>query len=191
MATYPPAINRFLTRFQLQPPAVVEYTRHTRQAAVLVPIATAVRPQLLLTVRSAHLRRHQGQVAFPGGLHETGDTSLIATALRETSEEIDITPASVNIIGTLPALDSTSGFRVTPVIGLIPPHTPWRANLSEVAEIFLMPLENALNLQNHQFLDIHHQGRNQRVWLYWHQHHLIWGITAKILHHLARQISGW
>lgn len=117
-------LDNFLSRFQLMRPQLNAATLNARQAAVLVPIVRRKEPGLLLTQRSAMLRKHAGQVAFPGGAVDSTDASLIAAALREAQEEVAIPPESVEVIGVLPPVDSVTGFQVTPVVGIIPPDLP-------------------------------------------------------------------
>jgi 8-oxo-dGTP pyrophosphatase MutT (NUDIX family) len=88
---------------------------------VLVPIVRRPQPGLLLTQRSPLMRKHAGQVAFPGGAVDNTDATLIAAALREAQEEVAIPPESVEVIGVLPPVDSVTGFQVTPVVGLFRP----------------------------------------------------------------------
>lgn len=86
-----------------------------------MPIVRRPQPGLLLTQRSPLLRKHAGQVAFPGGAVDNTDATLIAAALREAQEEVAIPPEAVEVIGVLPPVDSVTGFQVTPVVGIIPP----------------------------------------------------------------------
>ncbi|BCQ35349.1 hypothetical protein ERHA53_26920 [Erwinia rhapontici] len=97
-----PSLTRFLTRFMLQLPEAGQRNLPRRQAAVLVPIIAHPEPTLLLTRRAASLRKHAGQVAFPGGMMDSSDASLVATALREAQEEVAIPPDAVRVIGVLP-----------------------------------------------------------------------------------------
>ena len=154
----------FITRFQLQQPRYTEPARHVRQAAVLVPIICRQTPTMLLTRRAAALRKHAGQVAFPGGSADQGDENLIATALREAWEEVSIPPHSVRILGQLPPVDSNSGFQVTPVVGLLSPNTRFYANQDEVAEMFEMPLNQALSLASYTPLQILRRTRQLQVY---------------------------
>ncbi|MGU7801806.1 CoA pyrophosphatase, partial [Escherichia coli] len=107
-----------------------------RQAAVLVPIVRRPQPGLLLTQRSPLLRKHAGQVAFPGGAVDNTDATLIAAALREAQEEVAIPPEAVEVIGVLPPVDSVTGFQVTPVVGIIPPDLHYHASQDEVSAVF-------------------------------------------------------
>ncbi|STM16104.1 NUDIX-family hydrolase [Escherichia coli] len=88
---------------------------------MLIPIVRRPQPGLLLTQRSIHLRKHAGQVAFPGGAVDDTDASVIAAALREAEEEVAIPPSAVEVIGVLPPVDSVTGYQVTPVVGIIRP----------------------------------------------------------------------
>ncbi|ESS58083.1 CoA pyrophosphatase [Kosakonia cowanii] len=182
-------LDNFLSRFQLMRPQLNVATLNARQAAVLVPIVRREEPGLLLTQRSAMLRKHAGQVAFPGGAVDSTDASLIAAALREAQEEVAIPPESVEVIGVLPPVDSVTGFQVTPVVGIIPPDLPWRASEDEVAAVFEMPLAEALRLGRYHPLDVHRHGNAHRVWLSWYQHYFVWGMTAGIIRSLALQIG--
>lgn len=106
MSRRSPTLQRFLSRFILQPPRAESLSLPRRQAAVLVPIISRPSPTLLLTRRSATLRKHAGQVAFPGGMRDASDDSLVTTALREAEEEVAIPPQAVNVIGVLPPLSA-------------------------------------------------------------------------------------
>ncbi|MER1977961.1 CoA pyrophosphatase [Pseudocitrobacter faecalis] len=186
-----PALNLddFLSRFQLLRPQANRLAVNQRQAAVLVPIVRRPEPGLLLTQRSATLRKHPGQVAFPGGAVDSTDASLIAAALREAQEEVAIPPESVEVIGMLPPVDSVTGFQVTPVVGVIPPNLHYHASADEVSSVFEMPLAEALRLGRYHPLDIHRRGDSQRVWLSWYQHYFVWGMTAGIIRELALQVG--
>lgn len=182
-------LDDFLSRFQLLRPQLKPSVANTRQAAVLVPVVRRERPGLLLTQRSPFLRKHAGQVAFPGGAVDDTDASLIAAALREAQEEVAIPPEVVEVIGVLPPVDSVTGFRVTPVVGIIPPDLHYHASEDEVASVFEMPLAEALRLGRYHPLDIHRHGNAHRVWLSWYQHYFVWGMTAGIIRELSLQIG--
>jgi len=182
-------LDDFLSRFQLLRPQANHTGLNTRQAAVLIPIVRRTQPGLLLTKRSSHLRKHAGQVAFPGGAVDASDASLIAAALREAQEEVAIPPERVDVIGVLPPVDSVTGFQVTPVVGIIPPDLPYHASEDEVAAVFEMPLAEALRLGRYHPLDIHRRGNSHRVWLSWYQHYFVWGMTAGIIRELALQVG--
>lgn len=189
MSVEPPSLNDFLTRFLLQPPATGQQNLPRRQAAVLVPIIAHPAPTLLLTRRAASLRKHAGQVAFPGGMMDSSDGSLVATALREAAEEVAIPPDVVNVIGVLPPVTSSTGFQVTPVVGVLPPGLRWHANEGEVESVFEMPLVEALRLGRYSPLDIERAGETHRVWLSWFDDYFIWGMTAGIIRQIGLQVA--
>lgn len=133
------------------------------------------------------LRKHAGQVAFPGGAVDDIDISLIVAALREAQEEVAIPPSAVEVIGLLPTVDSSTELRVTPVAGIIPPDLPWCANESEMAAVFEMPLATALSPEHYFSLGIHCKDVTHRVCLPWYHHYPVWGMTAGMLRELATQ----
>jgi 8-oxo-dGTP pyrophosphatase MutT (NUDIX family) len=183
-------LEQFLSRFVLQPPhAVTKSAISGRRAAVLVPVIDGVEPGLLLTRRSSHLRKHAGQVAFPGGMQDATDHSLIHTALREAQEEVGIAPESVQIIGVLPPVTSSTGFAVTPVVGIIPADLALHLNPDEVESAFAMPLAEALRLGRYSGLTLRRGHRQHQVWLSWYEDYFIWGMTAGIIRALGQQIA--
>jgi NTP pyrophosphohydrolases including oxidative damage repair enzymes len=182
-------LDDFISRFQLLRPQPSRAALNQRQAAVLIPIVRREEPGLLLTKRSSQLRKHAGQVAFPGGAVDSSDASPIAAALREAEEEVAIPPSCVEILGVLPPVDSVTGFQVTPVVGIIPPDLHYHASVDEVAAVFEMPLAEALRLGRYHPLDIHRRGNSHRVWLSWYQHYFVWGMTAGIIRELALQVG--
>jgi len=190
LQAFSPAVEDFILRFQLQQPRLpAPQLRGTRQAAVLIPIICREEPTILLTRRSDSLRKHPGQVAFPGGAADAPDASIIATALREAQEEVAIPPEQVHVLGTLAPQDSSSGFQVTPVIGLLPVDVTFHPQEDEVAELFEMPLQEAFDLARYHSLDIHRRGIHHRVYLSWYQQQFVWGLTASIIRQLARQVK--
>lgn len=160
------------------------------QAAVLIPIVIRPEPTVVLTRRSAKLRSHSGQVAFPGGKLDPSDAGPVAAALREAAEEVAIPTGSVEVLGQFPAYVTATGFEITPVVGLIPPGLVFKPNPSEVDEVFEVPLSFLLNPANHR----HHlfrSGEDERKWLSMPyavagKEHYIWGVTASIIRNLYR-----
>lgn len=151
-------------------------------AAVLIPIVD--RPSgltVLLTQRTAHLRDHAGQVSFPGGRCEPADASSVATALRESHEEVGIEPDQVEVLGTLPVYFTSTGFRVTPVVGLVTPPLNLRLDDFEVAEVFEPPLGFLLDPINYQRHPIERDGVLHTYWAVPWQGYFIWGATAGML----------
>lgn len=188
-STTPFDLAEFITRFQLQTLRAASPVHQLRKAAVLVPIVCRQKPTLLLTRRSSALRKHAGQVAFPGGAADSGDRSPIETALREAQEEVAIPPQAVRVLGVLPPVDSVSGFQVTPVVGLISAQIRFQPNEGEVAELFEMPLDVAFALERYHVLDIERRRKPHRVYLSWYQQQFVWGLTASIIRQLALHVS--
>jgi 8-oxo-dGTP pyrophosphatase MutT (NUDIX family) len=153
-----------------------------RTAAVLVPVVQRDDGlTVLLTRRTAHLNDHAGQISFPGGRAEPGDASAAATALRETEEEIGLAVARVEVLGHLHEYLTVTGYRVTPVVGLVTPPLDLRPDDFEVAEIFEVPLEFLLNPANHQRNSVIHEGRQRRYYAVPYRQYYIWGATAGML----------
>jgi 8-oxo-dGTP pyrophosphatase MutT (NUDIX family) len=151
-------------------------------AAVLIPIV--VRPTgltVLLTKRTAHLRDHAGQVSFPGGRCEPDDPDARATALRESREEVGLDAQQVDILATLPDYFTSTGFRVTPVVGLVTPPLNLRLDDFEVAEVFEPPLDFLIDPANYQRHTIERDGRQHSYWAVPWQGYFIWGATAGML----------
>ncbi|MCW9739885.1 CoA pyrophosphatase [Proteus mirabilis] len=183
-------IDTFINRFQLTLPEPVNQPIDAKKsAAVLLPIINKPNPTILLTERASTLRSHAGQVALPGGKREPQDKSLIETALREAHEEVDIPPSMVSVIGQLAPLRSSEGYLVTPIVGVIPPNLSLRHNPTEVASVFEMPLSYVLNTQRYLPLDFRRAGKMHRIYFYPYEGHLVWGLTAAILHNLALHIT--
>lgn len=156
-------------------------------AAVLIPLVN--HPQgmtLLLTLRTAHLTDHAGQISFPGGRVDPEDRDPIATALRETEEEIGLSRQHIEIIGTLPDYLTGTGFRVTPVVALIQPPFELAADTFEVAEIFEVPLAFLMDGTNHQRRSAEFPNRTGRRSFYAmpFENYFIWGATASMLRNL-------
>ena len=160
-------------------------------AAVLVPlVARGQVPTVLLTRRTDHLHHHPGQISFPGGRVEEADTSPIDTALRETEEEIGLDRRHVELIGTLPDYLTGTGFRVTPVVGLVTPPFELTLDAFEVAEAFEVPLSHFLDPANHEQHSIVHEGRVRQFHAMPYQGYFIWGATAGIIMSLYRVLRG-
>jgi len=162
-----------------------------RPAAVLVPIVHREDGlTVLFTRRTAHLNDHAGQISFPGGRAEPGDTSAVQTALRETMEEIGLTPERVEILGELHQYITVTGYRVTPVVGLVTPPLELRLDEFEVAEVFEAPLKFLLDPANHQRNRVIHEGRERLYYAVPYGQHYIWGATAGMLMNLCAFLNG-
>lgn len=159
-------------------------------AAVLVPIvAHPDAPGVLLTLRSARLSSHAGQVSFPGGRMEAGETAE-AAAVREAAEEVGLDPRLPELIGRLPEHLTGTGFHVTPVVALLPSSLVLTPDPAEVAETFELPLATVLDPAAPELRSGEHRGRRREFWVWPHETHYIWGATAAILVNLARVLRG-
>ena len=157
-------------------------------AAVLVPIILGPKPGVLLTKRNAHLNKHGGQVSFPGGRIDATDADAEAAALREAQEEIALDPKRVEVLGRMADYITGTGYRITPVLGLLPPGLELRASPHEVDSVFELPIDvlldpDAPKRQRHCV-----RGIWREYWVWPHPDHYIWGATAAILVHLAQKL---
>lgn len=160
-------------------------------ASVLVPLID--RPAgmtVLLTERASHLKRHPGQIAFPGGRREAHDADVIATALRETHEEIGLDPGHVEVVGRLREHIVLSGYRITPVVGIVTPVFDLILDRSEVASTFEVPLEFLADAGNRRWATRSFGGREFRMAEYHYGERRIWGATAAMLVTLVRELGG-
>lgn len=157
-----------------------------RDAAVLVPIIWHdSAPSILLTLRAANLAAHAGQVAFPGGRIERGETAE-AAALREAAEEVGLDPRLPQVAGQLPHHVTGTGYRVTPVVAFLAPPLTLTPHPGEVAAIFEMPLATLLDPSGPERRRAEWRGRMRDYWVWPHPEHLIWGATATMLLSLAK-----
>ena len=160
----------------------------TADAAVLIAVTERRDPGVILTRRPQTMRDHPGQVAFPGGKLEPGE-SAVEAALREAHEELAIDPGQVRVIGTTDRYQTGTGFDVTPVLGLVPPDLPIVPNPGEVEAWFEVPLRVLLEREHWQEHEVFWQGANRRyLQLDW-QGFRIWGVTAAIIANLARRLE--
>ena len=157
---------------------------------MLVPLVE--RPDglsVLLTKRTDHLHDHAGQVSFPGGRVEEHDDDAIATALRETEEEIGLLRDFVRIAGYLDAYETGTGFHITPVVGFVRPGFRLELDAFEVAEAFEVPLSFILDESNHQRHSRVWQGRRRHYYAMPYGDKYIWGATAGMLMNLYRRLQ--
>jgi 8-oxo-dGTP pyrophosphatase MutT (NUDIX family) len=159
-------------------------------AAVLVPVILGPRPSILLTKRTSHLKKHAGQVSFPGGRIDKEDADPEAAALREAEEEVALNPAHVQVIGRMSDYVTGTGYRITPILGLLPPGLEYRPSPHEVEFVFELPISVILDpdAPQRQFREV--SGRSREFWVWPHPEHFIWGATAAILVHLAGKLRG-
>ena len=160
-------------------------------AAGVLIIADALDPGLpiLFTERTAHLRHHAGQIAFPGGRKEPGDASIIATALREASEEVGLPAGAAEVIGTLePFATAVSNRWLTPVVAVTA--APWTvvAHRGEVADAFWIPLAELMEVP-HTVRELERDGHSRQVHFYEARGRVIWGVTGAILEDLLARLG--
>lgn len=162
-----------------------------RNAAVLVPVTDRADPGIILTQRTDTLRRHAGQVAFPGGRIDPGDASPIAAALREAEEEIALPPSAVTIIGTTDLYRTVTGYDVVPVIGVVPPDLTLTPSEAEVADVFEVPLAFLFDPANHVRVSRMWEGIERHYYEIPWQGRRIWGATAAMIVNLSMRLEGF
>jgi 8-oxo-dGTP pyrophosphatase MutT (NUDIX family) len=158
-------------------------------AAVLVAIVDRTVPTMILTVRPATMRRHAGQIAFPGGRIDAGDRDAVDAALREAEEEIGLPRAEVEVIGSCSPYRTVTGFEVTPVIGVVPPGLSLVPHAAEVEAIFEAPLAYLLDPQHQIVRTVDWRGRARCYYEIQWQDRRIWGATAAMIVNLSRRLA--
>jgi 8-oxo-dGTP pyrophosphatase MutT (NUDIX family) len=155
------------------------------EAAVLVAFVDRPQPTLLLTRRPAHMRRHSGQVAFPGGRADPTDADLIATALREAEEEVALSARHVSTIGATAPYRTVTGYRVTPIIAVIPPDLPLVPAEAEVARIFEVRCDLLFNPTNQMRRSVDWDGGRRHYWEIMAEGERVWGATAGMIRNIG------
>jgi 8-oxo-dGTP pyrophosphatase MutT (NUDIX family) len=156
-----------------------------RAASVLVPIVNRTPDiTILLTQRTEDMPSHAGQVAFPGGRWQENDADAVATALRETEEEVGLDRKFVDVIGSYDHYLTGTGYEITPVVGIVTPGFTTRADPREVADVFEVPLDHFLDEANHRIDSRQAQGRERRFYAMPYGQRYIWGATAGMLKNL-------
>jgi 8-oxo-dGTP pyrophosphatase MutT (NUDIX family) len=160
-------------------------------AAVLVPLflhADSEAPSVVLTRRRADLRRHAGEISFPGGRQDEEDADLRETALREAEEEIGLARELVTPLGELPAISTfATNYLIHPFVGLIPPGQSWRVSPREVDVVLELPLHDVRESRTRT--EIERRGFSFEVDAYVLDGHLIWGATFRIVENLLERLQ--
>ena len=159
-------------------------------AAVLIPLSLQKGGlSVVLTQRSQHVAHHKGEMCFPGGVRESWDADVRATALRETWEEVGIPPESVEVVGELAPVRTRTGFTIRPVVGCIPASPPLRINPREIAEVVDVPFSALTSPSNLREDAVWRDGALTRTPAYVYRGRVIHGATARILHQLVTLLA--
>lgn len=160
----------------------------TADAAVLIAVTDRAEPGLILTKRPTTMRDHPGQVAFPGGKTDSGETAIDA-ALREAEEELAMDRKQVRVIGTTDRYQTGTGFHITPVLAVIPPDLTLTPHPREVEAWFEVPLAHVLTMSNWTENEVFWRGEMRHYLEMDWQGFRIWGVTAAIIANLSRRIA--
>ena len=158
-------------------------------AAVLIPLFEGPNgPTALFTERRADLRRHAGEISFPGGRQDEPDEDLRFTALREAHEEVGLAPEAVHVVGALPPVGTfVTGYRVFPFVGLVEPGQPWVAQETEVARLLELSLRDLVRgFESQRLL---RRGVPIKTPTYTVGDHFVWGATARMVEHLLERLG--
>ena len=163
--------------------------RGVTPAAVLVAVVDRPDPTLILTLRPETMRKHPGQVSFPGGRIDPGDNGPIDAALREAEEEIGLARGRVEIVGLADPYLTITGFEVTPVIGIVPPDLVFTPEPAEVAAVFEAPFHHILDPVHQHVRTAMFRGKERSYYeIDWHEQR-IWGATAAMIVNLSRRLA--
>ncbi len=174
----------------LDPADAAEMGAHGRtEAAVLVPIVGAeLDPAIVFTERRDDLRRHAGEISFPGGRRDSPEEALLTTALREAHEEVGLDPRDVELVGALPPIGTfVTNYKVHPYVGVIPDPSELRPNPDEVAAVLRFRVSTLR--ESFAMRRLVRRGVPIRTPTYQVEHHLIWGATARILGELLDRLE--
>lgn len=180
--------QQFLFQLPLPTAEAKASARSANAAVMLLVFPENEQLQLLLTRRADHLRHHPGQISFPGGKIEAGETAA-AAALRETYEETGIEPRQIQLLGSLPALNTSTGFIVQPWLGYIPARPRIVLQPAEVAAVLTMPLQYALPQADGQSHWHQLQFGQRTLHFLPFDGQLLWGASAAMLQQLLQQLS--
>lgn len=160
------------------------------RAAVLIPVINGnTGPELLLTQRTDIVEHHKNQVSFPGGVVDASDNSFIDAALRETEEELGISPDVIEVVGVIDEVTTPSGFLITPVVGIMKTSPALRLNHAEVKDAFTVPLSFFSDSANMRIEHRHFEGKRREVYFFEYGDKIVWGVTAYIIRVFLRCIT--
>jgi 8-oxo-dGTP pyrophosphatase MutT (NUDIX family) len=162
-----------------------------RQAAVLLPLyETPSGPHFVLTKRTERVPTHKGQISFPGGGFQEGDGDLLATALRETEEEIGLRRSDVTVVGVLDdTVTAASAHVVRPFVGFLPHPYPFRLDSFEIERLVHLPLRPLMEPRCFREEIWERDGRPHSVYFYEHDGQTVWGLTARILKQFVEAVG--
>ncbi len=158
-------------------------------AAVLVAVVDHASPTVILTERPKTMRKHPGQISFPGGRIDPEDDGPVAAALREAEEEIALPRGSVDVIGAADVYRTVTGFEVTPIVGVVPPGLALEPQPGEVAAMFEAPLHFLLDPRHQRVRTALWQGRERSYYEIEWEGRRIWGATAAMIVNLSRRLE--
>lgn len=177
--------------FDLNPEIQLPEGRKLRPAGVLVAfIQKDGVPHVILTKRASHLKHHPGQIAFPGGKQDDTDADVVDAALREAREEVGLNPDIVEVLGTLPAHETVTGFTVTPVLARVTGEFTPVPEPGEVDEVFFVPLSHVADVSRFSIQGRRWRGMRRYYFTVPFGPYYIWGATARILRGLADRMAG-
>ena len=168
---------------------VLDETGEAVPAAVLVAVTERADPGVILTLRPETMRKHPGQISFPGGRLDPDDDGPVAAALREAEEEIGLPRAAVDVIGTADRYRTITGFEVTPVLGVVPPDLALRPHPGEVAAVFEAPLRYLLDPAHQHVRTVEWRGEPRSYYEIDYEGRRIWGATAAMIVNLSRRLA--
>lgn len=163
-----------------QAASLTQTDQFDRQAAVMVLITDEPEPQLVFTLRAKHLTYHAGEVCFPGGMWELQDATLLASAMRETHEEIGVPSAMLEVLGALPIRHTRTGTKVTPFVACIPADYAFIPNHHELDVVFTVPLMQLMAELQIRVDTFEQHNKKYQIPVYAYQGYEIWGFTAAV-----------
>ena len=158
-------------------------------AAVLIPVVDRAEPTVILTERPKTMRKHPGQISFPGGRIDPGDSGPVDAALREAEEEIALPRSAVEVIGIADLYRTITGFEVTPVLAVVPPDLDLTPCPGEVESLFEAPLHFLLDPRRQAVRTVEWRGRERKYYEIEWEGRRIWGATAAMIVNLSRRLE--